>query len=565
MYSVYVEDDLLYSPDLANDGYTILSPKVNFETNKTGSFTFLLPPQNPAYDNIKKLVSMITIWDNDDEIFRGRVLHDEKDFYNRKKVYCEGELSFLIDSVVRPYEFSGDVATLFNQFISNHNSQVEAAKQFTVGNVTVTDPNNYIVRASAQYPKTWDELNEKFLNLLGGYIRTRKEGTTRYIDYIKDYGHISNQVIEFGVNMLDISEYISADEVFTCLIPLGKQDDEGNYLTIASVNDGKDYLIDEDAVKLFGYVWKTEKWDDVTIASNLKTKGDEVLKLGIELAVSLSMKAVDLHLLNVDTDRIAVGDMVRVISIPHKIDRYFLCSKITLDLVNPDKSEYTFGFSFTTMTEKTLHDSSNAQSVTVAAMETVQKAQNAVNDAKQTVEDTKQIIVEIPTEYVKTKVFEEYKQEVNRKISTVYRIKGSVANYATLPIFNQEIGDVWNVLDTGANYVWTDSGWDKLSETIELTEYMKTETFENFRNEINSKVSSVYHFKGSVSDYDSLPVTNEIGDVYNLLDTGANYAWTSTGWDKLSETIDLSKFVESSAFNDLLARVKTLEENMKGI
>ena len=491
MYSVYVGDNLLYSPDLANDGYVILSPKVTFETNKAGSFSFLLPSTNPLYDRIEKLTSIITIWDNEEEIFRGRVLHDEKDFQNRKNVYCEGELSFLLDSVVRPYDFTGDIPVLFEQFISNHNSQVEAAKRFTVGNVTVTDPNNYIVRASNQYPKTWNELNEKFLNLLGGYIRTRKVGTTRYIDYVNDYGHISNQVIEFGINMLDISEYVSADEVFTVLIPLGKQDDEGNYLTISSENGGKDYLIDEDAVKIFGYVWRTEKWEDVTVASILKTKGSDFLKSGIELAVSLNMKAIDLHLMNVDTDRISIGDMVRVISIPHKIDRYFLCSKITLDLVNPDKSEYTFGFSFTTMTEKTLHGSNNTQSITVAAMETVQKAQNAVNKAEQTVEDAKQVIVEIPTEYV------------------------------------------------------------------------KTETFESFRNEINSKVSSVYHFKGSVADYDSLPTTNEIGDVYNLLDSGANYAWTSIGWDKLSETIDLSNYVERSVFNELLTRVETLEETMK--
>lgn len=491
MYSVYVGDNLLYSPDLANDGYIILSPKVTFETNKAGNFSFLLPPSNPLYDEIEKLVSIITIWDNEEEIFRGRVLHDEKDFRNRKNVYCEGELSFLLDSIVRPYDFSGDIPVLFKQFINNHNSQVEEAKRFTVGSVTVTDPNDYIVRASNQYPKTWDELNDKFLNLLGGYIRTRKVGTTRYIDYVTDYGHISNQVIEFGINMLDISEYVSADEVFTVLIPLGKQNDDGSYLTISSVNSGKDYLIDEDAVKIFGYVWRTEQWEDVTIASNLKTKGNEFLKSGIELAVSLNMKAVDLHLLDVDTDRISIGDMVRVISIPHKIDRYFLCSKITLDLVNPDKSEYTFGFSFTTMTEKTLHSSSDVQSIAATAMETVQKAQNTVNEAQKTVEDTKQIIVEIPTEYV------------------------------------------------------------------------KTETFEFFRTEINSKVSSVYHVKGSVADYDSLPTVNEIGDVYNLLDTGANYAWTSTGWDKLSETIDLSNYVERSAFDELLSRVETLEETVK--
>lgn len=99
MYSVYVENDLLYSPVLIEDGYIILSPKVCLEVNKVGSFSFLLPPQNPLYDRIQKLYSIVKVYDDQEEIFRGRVLHDDKNFYNQKEVYCEGELSFLLDAV----------------------------------------------------------------------------------------------------------------------------------------------------------------------------------------------------------------------------------------------------------------------------------------------------------------------------------------------------------------------------------------------------------------------------------------------------------------------------------
>ena len=483
MYSVYVDNNLLYSPDLANDGYVILNPHAILETNKAGTFSFLLPPNNPLYDNIQKLVSIITVWDDADEIFRGRVLYDDKDFYNRKKVYCEGELSFLLDSIVRPYDFSGDIPVLFNQFITNHNNQVEAAKRFTVGNVTVTDPNNYIVRASSSYPKTWDEMNDKFLNLLGGYFRTRKVGSTRYIDYVADYGHVSNQIIEFGVNMLDISEYISAENVFTCLIPLGRSDDNEVKLTIASVNDGKDYLIDEDAVRLFGYVWKSQEWDDVTIPSNLLTKGREYLQSGIELAVSLTMNAVDLHLLNVETERISIGDMVRVISIPHRIDRYFMCTKIRLDLVNPDMSEYTFGFTFTTMSEKSLNITGNVQNISSAASAAAAAAQNAASQAQEAADDARQTVVDIPTEYVKTTTFEAFQQEVNSKISAVYHVKGSVQDYESLPLIN-EIGDVYNLQDTGANYVWTSNGWDKLSETVDLSGYVPQATYDALESRV---------------------------------------------------------------------------------
>lgn len=64
------------------------------------------------------------------------------------------------------------------------------------------------------------------------------------------------------------------------------------------------------------------------------------------------------------------------------------------------------------------------------------------------------------------------KAQVDAKVSSVYRIMGSVATYDDLPSSGQTVGDVYNVLDTGANYVWTASGWDKLSETVDLSGYL---------------------------------------------------------------------------------------------
>ena len=64
------------------------------------------------------------------------------------------------------------------------------------------------------------------------------------------------------------------------------------------------------------------------------------------------------------------------------------------------------------------------------------------------------------------------KTEVDAKVSSVYRFRGSVATYANLPTTGQVVGDVWNVEDTGANYAWSGTEWDKLSETVDLTPYL---------------------------------------------------------------------------------------------
>lgn len=483
MYTIYADGNALYSPHLVSEGYGVFSPKLTLEVNKAGSLTFVLPPNNVMYDKIQKLKTIITVLQDKEEIFRGRILHEEKDFYNRKKVYCEGELSFLLDSVVRPYTFKGDISALFRRFISNHNEQVEGTKQFTVGSITVTDTNNYINRENSDYSNTLDEIKSKLIDTHRGYIRPRLQNGIRYIDLVEEYGKVSSQVIEFGVNMLDITEYITAKDVFTILIPLGaeQKDTKGNTtgrLTIESVNDGKDYIEDTSAIALFGRIWRTEKWDDVTIDRNLLTKGNAFLKSGIEMAVSLTIKAVDLHLLKVDTERIKLGDYVRVISLPHKLDKNFFCSKIVIDMVNPDKTEFTFGVSFTALTDKQVNSTKMVQNTVSVVQSSVASAQSSANQANNAVKQVERVISNMTTDYVKANVFEAYKQEVNNKISAVYRFKGSVESYNALPVYDRKIGDVWNALDTGANYAWTNEGWDKLSENFDLSGYVETSAFE---------------------------------------------------------------------------------------
>lgn len=57
---------------------------------------------------------------------------------------------------------------------------------------------------------------------------------------------------------------------------------------------------------------------------------------------------------------------------------------------------------------------------------------------------------------------------------------------------------------------------------------------------LKSDLSSVYKYKGSKVNYAALPESgNEAGDVWNVEDTGMNYAWTGTGWDALGESFTI--------------------------
>ena len=50
------------------------------------------------------------------------------------------------------------------------------------------------------------------------------------------------------------------------------------------------------------------------------------------------------------------------------------------------------------------------------------------------------------------------KTEVDAKVASVYKYKGSVANEAALPTEGQVVGDVYNLEDTGMNVAWTGEG-----------------------------------------------------------------------------------------------------------
>lgn len=86
---------------------------------------------------------------------------------------------------------------------------------------------------------------------------------------------------------------------------------------------------------------------------------------------------------------------------------------------------------------------------------------------------------------------------------------------------------------------------NKADKATTLSGYGITDAYT--KTEIDGMVSAAMHFKGTVASYSNLPATgNKTGDMYNVTDTGANYAWDGTAWDKLSENIDLSGYVPTS-------------------
>ena len=407
MYKVYCDGQLLYHSKLEN--LQIFNPSLELELNKTGSFEFTVYPQHPRFDLIKKLKSIITVYQDDFLLFRGRVLDDEIGWHNEKQVICEGDMAFLLDSIVRPGTFTGTVAEFLAYIINNHNSQVEQEKRFTLGTVTVTGD---LPADLTEYTNSLETLQKQLLDAFGGYLRTRTEDGITYIDYLSEFNLLAPQAIEFGKNLIDLKRIRKGADIATAIIPLGADN-----LTIASVNDEIDYLVDEDAKAQFGFIVKTVKFDGITDATELKTAGQAHLAEVVNLWESIELTGADLATVDKKITSFHLGTHVRVTSNPHGLNQLFLVMKLSLKLLDPGANKLTLGKTVKAFSEA-VKSVSDGQGL---ILQTVEKNAQAASEAVYNVEQNLLSSIQVSEENIKSTVAENYylKDETEALVSSV--------------------------------------------------------------------------------------------------------------------------------------------------
>lgn len=341
MYTIKVDGQEVYSPALSDDPVQILSPRLQLEVNTAGALSFIIPPGHAVYHTISKLKSIVTMeWDGV-EIFRGRVLEEKVDFYNQKEVYCEGALAFLLDSVQRPFTFSGTAKEYCTQAIATHNSQVEAEKQFTMGDFSALTDETKLELESDGYSDTLSAI-QAVLEEHEGFLRTRYANGVNYLDYVTSAGTNDGQAIEFGVNLIDLDNHTAAEEICTVMLPIGGMLEDGTTVTIASVNNDSDVIEDPKGILRYGRIVKTFVFDDETDPSKLKSKAQAKMD-EMALARTLTLNAVDMHLIDSKQGIILPGVPVLIRAFPQGLDIEEMCTAVDLDPENPEKTVYTFG------------------------------------------------------------------------------------------------------------------------------------------------------------------------------------------------------------------------------
>ena len=402
MYQIKCDGYILH--DSRSNNIRLVEPKCEMELNKTGTLSFRVQPTHPFFNSIKKHKSEISLYEDGEWVFTGRVLNDETDIFGYKTVQVEGMLGYLLDSIQRTKEYHITGNEKIKQYLTDvvniHNAQVDNSKQFTVGNVTLDDETEQLYKISS-YKDTLTTINEDLIKTFGGYFFTRVHNGNNYLDYIgtADFP-INNQVIQLGKNILSFKKQVKGEDIATVILPLGEKKSSTasgstdmelkEHINISELPYSKDGTIihdagseciyDEEAVKEFGRITKVIEWGDVKEPANLFEKAKEQLEYYKLESMSLELSVFDLHLLNVNVQSLRVGQKIRVIAIPHELDGYMLVQKISLDIDQADKSTVTLVTEERSAVEVNSGSISNKASETEKNINSTQVIQQELNN-----------------------------------------------------------------------------------------------------------------------------------------------------------------------------------------
>lgn len=378
MYTLTVDDNNLYIPE--ERSYSLNSAKIKINSDRVAYLDFEIPVTNKAYGLLNEKTSTVKVYKDNVLTYKFFVDTIEDDFYYNKSVSCTSVVEYLSDSMVRPYSTIESEPGLlapssldgyFQWLIDQHNAVCDTKKKFYVGvnQGASLDNNNYVYRASTQTPTVSSEIKDKILTPYpSAYITVSFDGEKNIINLYSDIYDKNDQLIDFGVNLLDFVKTADYSKCYTAVRPTGStpESSEGNSsklpITIESIPDGvskwssdvykkQDVVYSISGVNKWGYKECAYSNSDIKTVDSLYQTSVVYLNKISSPALTIEVKAIDLSLLMGDKySPLKVGQAVRIRSTPHNIDTYMTVSHIDVDVLDPTNDLYTLGESYDSLT-----------------------------------------------------------------------------------------------------------------------------------------------------------------------------------------------------------------------
>jgi hypothetical protein len=162
------------------------------------------------------------------------------------------------------------------------------------------------------------------------------------------------------------------------------------------------------------------------------------------------------------------------------------------------------------------------------------------------------------------------KTEVDAKVASVYRYKGSVASESKLPTSGMVVGDVYDIQDTGMNVAWNGTAWDKLGISVDLTPYLTKESAAATYATTAAMNEALATKASTANVYSKTDIDGKISTINNNINAKANASsvYTKTEIDGKVSTINsaidgkAAKATSLSGYGITNAYTKTETDNL---
>lgn len=318
---------------------------IKYSKNNADILTFSILQNDKNFNNLKKYKDYINVINQLDNsiCFRGRVINSKvemnSDGLYQNTLICESVLNYLNDSRVgawnlypldipdkAPKGSIGNVNTtvLLKMILDNHNSKVEDHKKIFLGNIQV----NQAIEVKTDFESSLNCIQNVICKNQNGYLIIRTENNINYLDFLSESPIKETQTIEQGINLQSIDIDDSNVNIFTRIIPFGKDG-----LDITSVNNGLNYVESKELVEKYGIIETVMKWDDVTIPENLLNKATDIFN-NMSFNAKMDLTALDLSYINYNYKSLKLFTPIRVKNDVLDYDKVHEIVSIDLNLLN---------------------------------------------------------------------------------------------------------------------------------------------------------------------------------------------------------------------------------------
>ncbi|MFT8936629.1 MAG: GH25 family lysozyme [Liquorilactobacillus sp.] len=328
--------------------------------NAVDTFVFSIGYENPGYNLVTPMRSLVKVYDGKDLIFYGRIIKQNPVMDSSGLLYqtftANSVEDFLHDSVqIQQTVSSCTIKQYLQAIIAQHNSQVESYKNIILGAVDVSGS---VVTRYLDYEDTFDSITNRLINVYGGYITVEFNNGHSTLNYVNSVGEKSLTPLRLGFNMKSASKVIDPTSVVTRLIPTGDDistDDDSSSTTDSSLTTDEqvvtpktvlsnpNYVQDSDLESEFGVHYGTENFSGVTDAATLLTQAKAWIAKQSTATESWEIEASNLHLIDKAVDDFKVGNQYQFVNDYVAPTEWLQVSEVDLDLVAPTNSTIKIG------------------------------------------------------------------------------------------------------------------------------------------------------------------------------------------------------------------------------